>query len=349
MKKSFKITTRIIMVIVLLINVINSYAVTDEKSKKSFFEIQKTEVTKKETIQMNLNLEEITYTKFTFKLESNVNIKNVKFEVKLENDSKEVNIEKSNNEIIIEINKENTNLDVITLNYNLPEDLEVNDTISFKASIINNENSSNEEGKEEKQEIEKKVKIIEDEKNDSMKNDEKDKEDNKNESEENNEQKSKENNEKLDEILEKDNKNISNNDFNEINKKIEDQNTVKENSVKNVQNSNINTNTKNISTNQSEEETSIYNGSNNNYLSNIIVNDYSLNKEFTKDNSTYFVTVGNDVNSLNITTEKEEVSSTVSIYGNENLSVGKNKILICVTAENGNVRIYRIYVTKNAE
>lgn len=341
MKKSFKITTSIIMVIVLLINVINSYAVTDEKSKKSFFEIQKTEVTKKETIQMNLNLEEITYTKFTFKLESNVNIKNVKFDEKLENDSKEVNIEKSNNEIIIEINKENTNLDVITLNYNLPEDLEVNDTISFKASIINNENSSNEEGKEEKQKIEKKVKIIEDEKNDSMKNDEKDKEDNKNESEENNE--------KSDEILEKDNKNISNNDFNEINKKIEDQNTVKENSVKNVQNSNINTNTKNISTNQSEEETSIYNGSNNNYLSNIIVNDYSLNKEFTKDNSTYFVTVGNDVNSLNITTEKEEVSSTVSIYGNKNLSVGKNKILICVTAENGNVRIYRIYVTKNAE
>lgn len=341
MKKSFKITTSIIMVIVLLINVINSYAVTDEKSKKSFFEIQKTEVTKKETIQMNLNLEEITYTKFTFKLESNANIKNVKFDEKLENDSKEVNIEKSNNEIIIEINKENTNLDVITLNYNLPEDLEVNDTISFKASIINNENSSNEEGKEEKQEIEKKVKIIEDEKNDSMKNDEKDKEDNKNESEENNE--------KSDEILEKDNKNISNNDFNEINKKIEDQNTVKENSVKNVQNSNINTNTKNISTNQSEEETSIYNGSNNNYLSNIIVNDYSLNKEFTKDNSTYFVTVGNDVNSLNIITEKEEVSSTVSIYGNENLSVGKNKILICITAENGNVRIYRIYVTKNAE
>lgn len=341
MKKSFKITTSIIMVIVLLINVINSYAVTDEKSKKSFFEIQKTEVTKKETIQMNLNLEEITYTKFTFKLESNVNIKNVKFDEKLGNDSKEVNIEKSNNEIIIEINKENTNLDVITLNYNLPEDLEVNDTISFKASIINNENSSNEEGKEEKQEIEKKVKIIEDEKNDSMKNDEKDKEDNKNESEENNE--------KSDEILEKDNKNISNNDFNEINKKIEDQNTVKENSVKNVQNSNINTNTKNISTNQSEEETSIYNGSNNNYLSNIIVNDYSLNKEFTKDNSTYFVTVGNDVNSLNITTEKEEVSSTVSIYRNENLSVEKNKILICVTAENGNVRIYRIYVTKNAE
>lgn len=341
MKKSFKIITSIIMVIVLLINVINSYAVTDEKSKKSFFEIQKTEVTKKETIQMNVNLEEITYTKFTFKLESNVNIKNVKFDEKLENDSKEVNIEKSNNEIIIEINKENTNLDVITLNYNLPEDLGVNDTISFKASIINNENSSNEEGKEEKQEIEKKVNIIEDEKNDSMKNDEKDKEDNKNESEENNE--------KLDEILEKDNKNISNNDFNEINKKIEDQNTVKESSVKNVQNSNINTNTKNISTNQSEEETSIYNGSNNNYLSNIIVNDYSLNKEFTKDNSTYFVTVGNDVNSLNITTEKEEVSSTVSIYGNENLSVGKNKILICVTAENGNVRIYRIYVTKNAE
>ena len=100
--------------------------------------------------------------------------------------------------------------------------------------------------------------------------------------------------------------------------------------------------------NMSIQETVTYNGSDNNYLSELCINGYTLNKEFSKDNSTYFVTVENDVSFLDITEMAENSSSIVCVYGNESLSEGTNKILISVTAENGNVRNYRIYVTKNA-
>lgn len=99
---------------------------------------------------------------------------------------------------------------------------------------------------------------------------------------------------------------------------------------------------------QKSEQTITYNGSDNNYLSELSINGYALNKEFSKDNLTYFVTVESDINSLDIIANKEDDSATVCIYGNENLDTEINKILISVTAENGNVRNYRIYVTKNS-
>lgn len=107
------------------------------------------------------------------------------------------------------------------------------------------------------------------------------------------------------------------------------------------------TNAATISSKKTEAEVT-YNGSDNNYLKNIVVNGHTLNKEFSKDNSTYFITVENDVDSLDITTSQDEDSEIVCIYGNESLSEGINKILISVTAENGNVRNYRIYVTKKS-
>lgn len=89
-----------------------------------------------------------------------------------------------------------------------------------------------------------------------------------------------------------------------------------------------------------------YNGSNNNYLSKLSIKGYKLDKEFCKDNNTYFVNVDSNVSSINISAKKEDTTAEVCIYGNENLKEGINKILINVTAENGNVRTYRIYVTK---
>lgn len=75
--------------------------------------------------------------------------------------------------------------------------------------------------------------------------------------------------------------------------------------------------------------------------------DQSLNKEFSKENSTYFITVEKDVSSLEIIANADDEASSVCIYGNEEIADGTSKILISVTAENGNVRNYRIYVTKN--
>lgn len=89
-----------------------------------------------------------------------------------------------------------------------------------------------------------------------------------------------------------------------------------------------------------------YKGSSNNYLSNIVVKGYTLNKEFIKERLTYFVTVPNDVKSLNISTTKENSNATVNISGNSDFSVGVNKVLITVTSQDGRIKNYRIYVTR---
>lgn len=114
-------------------------------------------------------------------------------------------------------------------------------------------------------------------------------------------------------------------------------------SNKQVETSNIQ-----ISSNQKAETTVTYNGSCNNYLNSIIIDGCTLTKEFRKDNSTYFTTVENNVNSLSINANPEDLNAKVSIYGAEELNEGINKVLISVTAENGNVRTYRIYINKNS-
>ena len=122
--------------------------------------------------------------------------------------------------------------------------------------------------------------------------------------------------------------------------------------TKNPEDNNRTTNTKNTisssgTTSKTTEQTVTYNGSDNNYLSDLSVNGYTLNKEFSKENSTYFITVEKDVSSLEIIANADDEASSVCIYGNEEIADGTSKILISVTAENGNVRNYRIYVTKN--
>ena len=110
-----------------------------------------------------------------------------------------------------------------------------------------------------------------------------------------------------------------------------------------------NMSTSNLKNNMSSNTQTVnvtYNGSDNNYLSELSVDGYTLNKEFSKENSTYFLTVENEIESLDVLAVVEDDTATKCIYGNENLKEGTNKILISVTAENGNVRNYRIYVTK---
>lgn len=90
-------------------------------------------------------------------------------------------------------------------------------------------------------------------------------------------------------------------------------------------------------------ETATYNGTNNNYLKKLKVKGLNLNTTFNKENTTYFVDV-TDTSSLKITATAEDSSAKVVITGNDNIKEGTNKILIAVTAENGNVRYYRIFV-----
>ena len=89
-----------------------------------------------------------------------------------------------------------------------------------------------------------------------------------------------------------------------------------------------------------------YNGSENNYLSTLSVSGYEFKQVFKKERLIYFMTVTNDVESLDVTAYAEESTSSVAISGNSSLKTGINKILIVVTAENGNTKNYKIIVTK---
>ena len=60
-------------------------------------------------------------------------------------------------------------------------------------------------------------------------------------------------------------------------------------------------------------------------------------------NTTYFINV-TDTLSLTITATSEDDTAKVVVIGNDSIKEGANKILIAVTAENGDVRYYRIFV-----
>lgn len=89
-----------------------------------------------------------------------------------------------------------------------------------------------------------------------------------------------------------------------------------------------------------------YQGSYNNYLSALAVTGYDFQTDFQKTNDTYFITVPNDVTAVTVKATADDDGATAKVAGNSDFAVGINKVLISVTAENGDVRTYRIYVTR---
>lgn len=302
-----RISVALIILVILIISIIPiSYALDGQENK--FFEVNKTEISKGETLEMTINIEKIEYPKAIFKISSNSNIN----EVYNEDD---IDLEKSEQAITIEIDKEKLNLNQIKLYYKIPEKIEIGTTINLKALIENAEDS------EQNQNIETTVKIVEKQENEA-------------------DTDKTQMNEKNENTL-ADKENVVNN--NKKNDQIMN-NEISENTAKTIQMAAGKSNSS-VSENQ---EIVTYNGSCNNYLSELSVKGYELNKVFNKESSTYFVTVGNDISELNINAIAEDEESIVCISGAENLENGTNKILIAVTAENGNVRNYKIYVTKNS-
>lgn len=83
-------------------------------------------------------------------------------------------------------------------------------------------------------------------------------------------------------------------------------------------------------------------------LSNLSVNGYTLSPVFNKDQTSYKLTVPNGVTSLNVNATPNNSKASVSISGNNNLSVGKNNILVQVQAEDGSKKVYKIEVTRSS-
>lgn len=89
--------------------------------------------------------------------------------------------------------------------------------------------------------------------------------------------------------------------------------------------------------------------SGNNYLSSLSVAPGSLSPSFSKDKTSYHVTVSESQTSIAVSATAEHSKASVSTNGVQNsLSKGDNTVKITVTAENGDTRTYKILVTRGA-
>ena len=82
--------------------------------------------------------------------------------------------------------------------------------------------------------------------------------------------------------------------------------------------------------------------SNNKYLKSLKIEEYKL--EFDKNKNNYEIKVGTDVNKLKLDIELEDEKSTYKIIGADDLKANNYKVLIEVTAENGDKNTYTINV-----
>ena len=333
------------LLLIIMISVNISYAISN-KNEKEFFEINKEEISPEETLEMTFDISILKYNKFKIVLKSNVDSNDIYAE--------NLTISNNENDISIDVDKEKMNLDKITLYYPIPKEMAIGTKIQFTAQIeikeenqivtneleINNtqnlENEIIDNQEEIVQEITKTITVIE--KKTENNEDKKQDEENDNKSNENNESKlsdadinKEQNSESKIPDTEKNNSNQE---------KISNQS---EKMSSNVSSQKMSTSS-NVSINN--EKQAVYNGSNNNYLSKI--EGIELNTTFNKENGTYFVNTSNTDN-INIVATAEDSSAKVNITGNDNIQNGNNKILISVTAENGDVRYYRIFVNCEEE
>lgn len=86
--------------------------------------------------------------------------------------------------------------------------------------------------------------------------------------------------------------------------------------------------------------------SGNNYLKYLQISEEGLSPYFSRSTVDYAITVGENVNSIEVLALAEDSNARVEISGNTNIVEGDNYINIRVTAENGYYRIYTITVTK---
>lgn len=338
-----KITIGISILIIIIVGINISYA-SRSQNEKDFFKVSKEEITPGETLEITFDISSLEYKKFKISLNSNIDVKDIYIKT-----NENIEIENKEEAISIEIDKEKINLNQITLYYPIQKDIEIGTKIQLIAKIIVNNEIKNEnqisnnivttetENEKEKnttntenntnnknqivKEITKIITVVEEN------TEKKDEEDTNNSSDKKEENKQ----EMLDE--EKiDSKQMQNNNNEKISNNINHQNNNIGNTKSSLSETSINI-----------ENQAIYNGSSNNYLAKLEIEGINLNTSFNKENGTYFIDI-NNTNTINITAIAEDSKARVYITGNDNIQNGNNKILISVTAENGEVRYYRVFV-----
>jgi hypothetical protein len=327
---------------------------------------------------MTVDLSKINYEQFSFILNSDdVEMENVytdESDGTEANDSNEklddsdITLDEESNALVIDVNKKQLNLSKIVLYYQIPENVKVGTKILLNAQVLvqtsETDNNENQENSEEKNTQDANSKVVDEKQieitvvKSSENKDDKNSEGSKNEESNKNENSANEGNKSEDE------KNFGNNNFEENINKDGQANQLSGEEFKNQSSMNmqgdasLNQTVGSISSMQSMEtsssnektlaeqmEVATYNGSNNNYLSSLEIDGINLTSDFNKEKLTYFATV-EGLETITVNATAEDSSSNVAITGTS-LKSGENKVLISVTAENGDVRYYRIYVTNN--
>ena len=90
----------------------------------------------------------------------------------------------------------------------------------------------------------------------------------------------------------------------------------------------------------------VYAGSWDNYLDELSVDDYEFTQKFNKTRDTYVLNVPLETTSLTVNATASDSSASVAVTGNTDLPEGQSKIMVSVTADDGSVRVYRIYVNR---
>ena len=312
----------------------------DKGAKKSnLLMVSSYEIPIGKDFDLSIDLSNVPFNDFKIELASNVDLD----DPLIDDENVDTNIDDSDN-LVITVN--NNNLNELKLNYSLPKDVAVGDSIQFIVTITSIESSSDETPVTLDDSIT--LTVIEDKENKNA-----DVEDSKNgkdsferDSDDVNEMSTVDS--KLDES--------SIPSLNNGSAKSESFDVSLNTSSKNSSDS-IKTSSQNMQSSQSVVSSSksassdsqqvSYLGSSNNYLSALSVDGFEFSSSFFKTNSTYFVVVPANTDSLTINASAEDSSSKISVYGENDLSSEIDKILVSVTAENGNVRVYRIYVKKN--
>ena len=86
--------------------------------------------------------------------------------------------------------------------------------------------------------------------------------------------------------------------------------------------------------------------SNNNNLLSLSVEGYTISPTFNPSKTVYYLTVSNDINSVNIIAKAVDEFATITGDGVQNLEVGQNDFVVEVTSESGNIKAYSIIITK---
>ena len=104
-------------------------------------------------------------------------------------------------------------------------------------------------------------------------------------------------------------------------------------------------NSSNSNKNNSNNSTAS-NKSSNNLLDSLTINNAKMSPTFSKDVTSYSITVPKDVNKLDLDYKLSDSKASVKVVGNDNLKSNKNNVVeIIVTAEDGSTKIYTLNVS----